>query len=61
MNEILAFKQIKKLMRQGVPKTVAKMVVKDVASMLVTQNEDNLEYAVEYALSIADIVGLRAE
>lgn len=52
MNEILAMRQVKRIMRYGIPKVEAKSIVSECMEVVGTDNEAQLENAINYAISL---------
>lgn len=52
INEILARKEIKRLVKHGIPKAEAKRIVNEVMKIINSSNEDAIRNAISYAVSI---------
>lgn len=52
MNEILAMKQVKRVMRCGISKNEAKALVREVIDVVGTNNENLLINSINYAISL---------
>ena len=52
INEILAFKEVKRLVRYGISKIEAKRIVGEVLSIIDNSNENTVRYAINYAVSL---------
>lgn len=52
INEILARKEIKRLIKHGIPKIEAKRIVGEVMEIVNSSNEDIVRNAISYAVSL---------
>lgn len=52
INEILAKKEIKRLIKHGIPKIEAKRIVDEVMGIVNSSNEDIIRNAISYAVSL---------
>lgn len=52
MNEILAMKQIKRVVRCGIPRNEAKTLVREVIDVVGTNDEGLLVNSINYAISL---------
>lgn len=53
INEILAHKEIKRLIKHGIPKVEAKRIVGEVMAIVNGYNENSFRSAISYAVSLA--------
>lgn len=52
INEILARKEIKRLIKHGIPKIEAKRIVDEVMTIVGDSSENTLHNAIDYAISL---------
>lgn len=52
INEVLAKKEIKRLIKHGIPKIEAKRIVDEVMAIVDGSNEDKVRSAISYAVSL---------
>lgn len=52
INEILARKEIKRLIKHGIPKVKAKRIVDEVMEIVDGSNENSVRSAINYAISL---------
>lgn len=52
MNDILTMRQVKRIMRYGIPKVEAKSIVGECIDIVGVDNESQLKNAIDYAVSI---------
>lgn len=53
INEILAHKEVKRLVKHGVPRVDAKAIVDEVMAIVGDSSENTLRNAIDYAISLA--------
>lgn len=57
INEILVYKEIKRLKKYGIPRNKARKIIEDVIEILGHDtNQDNIEKAVNYAISLTYMI-----
>jgi len=52
MNEVLMLKQVKRIMKYGIPKVEAKAIAREVIDVVGTNNERLLANSINYAISL---------